>query len=68
MSKEEEYLKQIISSCELILDDLDQGGKISNSDFNILGLADSAIFKMQQEISKQLTPSNAEQDDRGRPR
>jgi len=58
MSKEEELLKQIISSCELILDDMDQGARISEGNFNILGLTDSAVFKMQQEINKQLNPSN----------
>tara|TARA_B110000495_G_C22515809_1_gene315040 strand:+ start:61 stop:246 length:186 start_codon:yes stop_codon:yes gene_type:complete len=58
MSKEEELLKQIISSCELILDDMDQGARISEANFNILGLTDNAVFKMQQEINKQLNPSN----------
>ena len=58
MRKEEELLKQIISSCELILDDIDQGARISEANFNILGLTDNAVFKMQQEIIKQLNPSN----------
>lgn len=58
MRKEEELLKQIISSCELILDDIDQGARISEANFNILGLTDNAVFKMQQEINKQLNPSN----------
>ena len=58
MSKEEELLKQIISSCELILDDMDQGASISEANFNLLGITDSAIFKMQQEVSNQLKSSN----------
>ena len=58
MSKEEQLLKQIISSCELILDDMDQGASISEANFNLLGITDSAIFKMQQEVSNQLKPSN----------
>ena len=58
MSKEEEYLKQIISSCELILDDLEQGASISNADFNNLGYADVIMLKVQQNVSNQLTPTN----------
>ena len=58
MSKEEEYLKQIISSCELILDDLEQDMSISNADFNNLGSADVIMLKVQQNVSNQLTPTN----------
>lgn len=58
MSKEEEYLKNIISSCELILDDLDQGANISQANFNMLGYCDGIMFRMQQEVSKQLNPSH----------
>lgn len=58
MSKEEEYLKQIISSCELILDDLEQGASISDADFNNLGYADVIMLKVQQNVSNQLTPTN----------
>jgi len=58
MSKEEKYLKQIISSCELILDDLEQGASISQRDFNMLGHADEIMFSMQQNVSKQLNPSH----------
>jgi|TARA_B100001094_G_scaffold154857_1_gene149857 hypothetical protein len=58
MSREEEYLKHIISSCELILDDMDQGGKISQANFNMLGYCDGIMFRMQQELSKQLNPTH----------
>ena len=58
MSKEEEYLKQIISSAELVLDDLEQGAKVSQSSFNLLGYADGIMFRIQQDINKDLKPSN----------
>jgi hypothetical protein len=58
MSKEEEYLKHIISSCELILDDMEQGAGISPSNFNMLGYADGIMFRMQQDVSKELNPSH----------
>jgi len=60
MSKEEEYLKNVISSCELILDDLDRGANISQANFNMLGYCDGIMLRMQQEISKQLNPSHYE--------
>ena len=56
--KEEEHLKQIISSCELILDDMEQGASISQGNFNMLGYCDGIMFRMQQELSKQLNPSH----------
>ena len=62
MSKEEEYLKQIISSCELILDDLEQGANLSQGNFNMLGYCDGIMFRMQQEIYKQLNPSHYNTD------
>lgn len=58
MNKEEQYLKQIISSCELVLDDIDQGAKISQANFNMLGYAERTMFRIQQEINRQLAPSN----------
>jgi len=56
--KEEEHLKQIISSCELILDDMEQGANISQGNFNMLGYCDGIMFRMQQELSKQLNPTH----------
>ena len=58
MNKEEEHLKQIISSCELILDDMEQGASISQGNFNMLGYCDGIMFRIQQELSKQLSPSH----------
>ena len=56
--KEEEHLKQIISSCELILDDMKQEASISQGNFNMLGYCDGIMFRMQQELSKQLNPTH----------
>ncbi len=58
MNKEKKYLKEIISSCELILDDMDDGASISQSDFNNLGFINNIIFRIQQDVNKQFTPSN----------
>ena len=58
ISAEEKYLKQIISSCELILDDLEQGASMEQSDFNKLGYADNIVAQIQNNISKQLNPTN----------
>jgi hypothetical protein len=44
-SKEETLLKQIISSCELILD---------QSEFNNLGIVDSSMLALQKSVSKTL--------------
>ena len=57
-SKEESYLKNIISSCELILDDLEQGAVISSVDFCNMAYVDGIMFRMQQSVSKQLNPSH----------
>ena len=53
-SKEEILLKQIISSCELILDDLDMGSSLSQSEFNTLGIVDASMFSLQKSVSKTL--------------
>ena len=58
MSKEEQYLKQIISSCELILDDLEHGSYISDSDFNNLGFIDVNLFQIQKNVSEKVKPIN----------
>lgn len=55
---EEKYLKDIISSCELILDDMNDGASMNQSDFNMLGYVYGIIFRMQQNVNKQFTPSN----------
>lgn len=58
ISQEEQYLKQIISSCELMLDDLEMGAKISEGDLKMLKYADRIMFGRQQQVSKQLHPSH----------
>ena len=58
MSKEEYHLYDIISSCENILDDLENGANIEQADFNNLGYVDGIMLRMQHNINKQLNPSN----------
>jgi hypothetical protein len=53
-SKEETLLKQIISSCELILDDLEMGSSLDQSEFNNLGIVDSSMLALQKSVSKTL--------------
>jgi len=62
ISKEEEYLHQIISSAELILDDLEQGASINQADFNNLGYVDSTMLRMRENVNKQLNPTNIKDD------
>ena len=52
------HLEQIISSCELILDDMNNGVVIGQSDFNMLGYVDGIMLRMQQNVNKQFAPSN----------
>ena len=58
ISKEEFFLYNIISSCECILDDLENGANIEQSDFNNLGYVDGIMLRMQHNVNKQLNPSN----------
>ena len=53
-SKEEILLKQIISSCELILDDLEMGSSLDQSEFNNLGIVDASMVALQKSVSKTL--------------
>ena len=62
ISKEEYYLYDIISSCECILDDLENGANIEQSDFNNLGYVDGIMLRMQHNVNKQLNPSNITSD------
>tara|TARA_A200000159_G_C7056375_1_gene228440 strand:- start:255 stop:527 length:273 start_codon:yes stop_codon:yes gene_type:complete len=57
-SKEEFYLYNIISACELILDDMEHGANINKGDFNNLGYADGIMHRIQQNVSKDLNPTN----------
>ena len=58
ISKEEFYLYDIISACECILDDMENGAHIEQEDFNNLGYVDGVMLRMQHNVSKQLMPTN----------
>lgn len=62
ISKEEYYLYDIISACECILDDMENGAKIEQADFNNLGYVDGIMLRMQHNVSKQLIPTNNKDD------
>jgi hypothetical protein len=58
ISKEEFYLYDIISACECILDDMEDGAKIEQADFNNLGYVDGIMLRMQHNVNRQLNPTN----------
>ena len=62
ISKEEFYLYNIISACECILDDMENGANIEQADFNNLGYVDGIMLRMQENVNKQLTPTNIENE------
>ena len=62
ISKEEFYLYNIISACENILDDLENGANIEQADFNNLGYVDGIMLRMQHNVNKQLMPTNTKND------
>ena len=62
ISKEEFYLYDIISACENILDDLENGANIEQADFNNLGYVDGIMLRMQHNVNKQLNPTNIKDD------
>jgi len=55
---EDTILKGIISSCENMLDDLEQGANIEEKDMQDIIYADNVLLEIQQKLSKQLIPSN----------
>ena len=57
-SGEESHLYNIISACELILDDIEHGANLSESSFNLLGYADGIMLRVQKDTSKQHDPTN----------
>jgi hypothetical protein len=59
MSKDKEYLKQIISSAKIILKDINQGATICQKNLNNLGYVDGIMSRVKQDISKNLTSSNS---------
>ena len=60
VSLEEITLQAIISSCENLLDDLEEGASINDEDMKYLTYTDNMIVEIQQRVSKQITPSNIE--------
>ena len=62
ISKEEYHLYNIISACENILDDLENGANIEQADFNNLGYVDSIMLRMQHNVNKELNPTNIKDD------
>lgn len=58
LSKEEYYLYDIISACECILDDIENGARIEQSHFNNLGYVDGIMLRMQHDVNRQLNPTN----------
>ena len=62
ISKEEYYLYDIISACECILDDMEDGAKIEQADFNNLGYVDGIMLRMQHNVNRQLNPTNIKDD------
>jgi len=60
VSSEEIILQRIISSCENLLDDLEQGANIEDKDKKDLVYADNVIMEIQQRVGSKLTPSNIE--------
>lgn len=58
ISLEEITLQGIISSCENLLDDLEQGASMEDKDMQDLVYADNVIMDIQQRVAKELSPSN----------
>ena len=55
---EETIIKGIISSCENMLDDLEQNAHINERDMQDIIYADNVLLDIQQRLSKQLNPTN----------
>jgi len=61
-SLEETIIKGIISSCENMLDDLEQNASINDRDMQDIIYADNVLLDIQQRLSKQLNPTNIMSD------
>ena len=57
-SQEEYLLYQIISSAELILDELNNGVEISKHNYNQIQLADQILLDIEQELTSRNKPSH----------
>lgn len=60
VSLEEITLQGIISSCENLLDDLEEGASINDEDMKYLTYTDNMITEIQQRVGDQIAPSNIE--------
>ena len=58
LTEAEYLLHQIISSTELILDDLHDGSIISERNYDQLKLADQILFDIQEELNNINKPSH----------
>jgi len=58
LSEKEYFLYQIISSAELILDELNNGVEISDRNYDQIKLADSILLDIEQELTANNKPSN----------
>lgn len=58
ISLEETTLKGIISSCENLLDDLEVGNNVNESDMKALIYAENVILDIQQRIGSNLSPTH----------
>jgi hypothetical protein len=57
-SQEEYLLYQIISSAELILDELNNGVDLNDRNYDQIRLADSILLDIEQELTANNKPSN----------
>ena len=55
---EETILKGVISSCENMLDDLEEGASISDKDMQDIIYADNVLLDIQQKLASSFTPTN----------
>jgi len=58
LSEKEYFLYQIISSAELILDELNNGVEISDRNYDQIKLADSILLDIEQELTANNKPSH----------
>ena len=59
-SLEETTLKGIISSCENMLDDLEEGASILDIDMQDIIYADNVLLDIQQKLASSFSPTNIE--------
>jgi hypothetical protein len=58
ISLEEITLQGIISSCENLLDDLEQGANLEEKDMQDLVYADNVLLDIQQRLAESFSPTN----------